>query len=97
MVAGDKRVCTRLMQILKNRAFVKIGAEGVYTMSLPELGLGVAMKSRDGSFRAVEVAVSQLACDLLALDEQKLEEMKPLTNPVLKNWNGIEVGSARLA
>lgn len=97
MVAGDNRACTQLMQTLGNRAFVKVGAEGVYTMSLPELGLGVAMKSRDGSFRAVEVAVSQLACDLFALDEQKLEEMKPLTNPVLKNWNGIEVGSARLA
>ena len=97
MVAGDKRVCTQLMQTLGNRAFVKVGAEGVYTMSLPELSLGIAMKSRDGSFRAVEVAVSQLACDLLKLDEVNREKMKPLTNPVLKNWNGIEVGTARLA
>lgn len=97
MVAGDNRVCTQLMQTLGNRAFVKVGAEGVYTMSLPELGLGVAMKSRDGGFRAVEVAVSQLACNLLKLEDDKLEAMKPLTNPVLKNWNGFEVGSARLA
>lgn len=97
MVAGDKRVCTQLMQTLGKRAFVKVGAEGVYTMSLPELGLGVAMKSRDGGFRAVEVAVSQLACDLLKLDESDTKNMKPLTNPVLKNWNGIEVGTARLA
>ncbi len=97
MVAGNNRVCTQLMQTLGNRAFVKVGAEGVYTMSLPELGLGVAMKSRDGSFRAVEVAVSQLACDLLKLDETDREKMKLLTNPVLKNWNGIEVGSARFA
>lgn len=97
MVAGDKRVCTQLMQTLAKRAFVKVGAEGVYTMSLPELGLGVAMKSRDGGFRAVEVAVSQLACDLLKLDESDTKNMKPLTNPVLKNWNGIEVGTARLA
>ncbi len=97
MVAGDNRVCTQLMQTLDNRAFVKVGAEGVYTMSLPELGLGIAMKSRDGSFRAVEVAVSQLACDLLKLDEVDVQKMKPLTNPILKNWNGIEVGSARLA
>ena len=96
MVAGDKRVCTQLMQTLGNRVFVKVGAEGVYTMSLPELGLGVSMKSRDGSFRAVEVAVSQLACDLLKLDELDREKMKPLTNPILKNWNGFEVGSARL-
>lgn len=96
MVAGDKRVCTQLMQTLGNRAFVKVGAEGVYTMSLPEVGLGVAMKSRDGGFRAVEVAVSQLVCDLLKLGEADLEKMQPLTNPVLKNWNGFEVGTARL-
>lgn len=97
MVAGDNRVCTQLMQTLGNRAFVKVGAEGVYTMSLPELGLGVAMKARDGNFRAVEVTVSQLACDLLKLDEADMQAMKPLTNPVFKNWNGIEVGSAQLA
>lgn len=97
MVAGDERVCTSLMQTLGTRAFVKVGAEGVYTMALPEKGLGVAMKSRDGNFRAVEVAVSTLACDLLELDQQEREKMKFLTHPVLKNWNGFEVGSARLA
>lgn len=97
MVAGDNRVCTSLMKALGNRAFVKVGAEGVYTMSLPELGLGVAMKSRDGGFRAVEVAVSQLACNLLKLDEAEQKRMATLTNPILTNWNNIEVGSARLA
>ncbi len=97
MVAGDNRVCTQLMQALGNRAFVKVGAEGVYTMSLPEFGLGVAMKSRDGGFRAVEVTVSQLAFDLLKLDEEDIEKMRPLIHPVLKNWNGFEVGTARLA
>ena len=97
MVAGDNRVCTKLMQTLGSRAFVKVGAEGVYTMSLPEVGLGVALKARDGSFRAAEVAVSQFACDLLHLDDVELEKMKPLTNPVQRNWNRIEVGSLRLA
>jgi L-asparaginase II len=97
MVAGDERVCTQLMKTLGNRAFVKVGAEGVYTLSLPELGLGAAMKARDGNFRAVEVAVSQLCCDLLKLDEQAKGEMKSLTNPVLTNWNGFEVGSMRMA
>lgn len=97
MVAGDRRVCTQLMQTLGNRAFVKVGAEGVYTMSLPELGLGVAMKARDGGFRAVEVTVAQLSCDLLKLNESDIEKMQPLTNPILKNWNGVKVGTARLA
>lgn len=92
MVAGKKRVCTQLMQALGNRAFVKVGAEGVYTASLPELGYGIAMKARDGNFRAVEVAVSSIISDVLELNEKETAEMKPLVNPVLKNWNGIEVG-----
>lgn len=97
MVAGDKGVCTLLMKALPNRIFVKVGAEGVYTASIPELGLGIAMKARDGNFRAVEVAVSTLAYDLLETNEEEKSALQPLINPVLKNWNGIEVGVSRMA
>ncbi len=97
MVAGDRRVCTQLMQALPGRAFVKVGAEGVYTASLPEKGLGIAMKARDGSFRAVEVAVSTLIANLIALSEQEAAAMQALVRPVLHNWNGLEVGQLRMA
>ncbi|MEM9278202.1 MAG: asparaginase, partial [Pseudomonadota bacterium] len=96
MVAGDERVCTQIMQALGSRAFVKVGAEGVYTASLPELGCGIAMKARDGNFRAVEVAISTLIGELLKLDETEQASMLPIVQPVLKNWNGIEVGSMRM-
>jgi len=96
MVAGRKRVCTELMQALGTRAFVKVGAEGVYTASLPEVGLGVAMKARDGNFRAVEVAVCAVVSQFLELTEPETVAMKPLLRPVIKNWNGLNVGSARI-
>lgn len=95
MVAGTERVCTQLMQALPGRVFVKVGAEGVYTAALPELGYGIAMKARDGSFRAVEVAVSKLAEHYLELDDLEVARLKPLTKPILKNWNGFEVGSIK--
>jgi len=95
MVAGDKRACTKIMKALPNRAFVKVGAEGVYSASLPELGIGIAMKARDGNFRAVEVAVASMVADLLELNNSEIKALAPLINPVLKNWNGIEVGGLR--
>ena len=97
MVAGKERVCTQLMQALGNRAFVKVGAEGVYTASLPELGFGVAMKARDGNSRAVEVAIAGTIESLLELDENEASSLKRLSNPVLKNWNGHEIGQLRLS
>ncbi|MGI9353378.1 MAG: asparaginase [Rhizobiaceae bacterium] len=96
MVAGDERVCTLLMQALGKRAFVKTGAEGVYTASLPELGYGVAMKARDGNARAVEVAVSAVIEQCLDLNDEEAKCLKPLCEPVLKNRNNIEVGCIRL-
>ena len=96
MVAGANRLCTRLMQVLGRRALVKVGAEGVYTASLPELGIGIAMKAHDGSLRAVELAVSALVAQYLELNERETQAMQPLLRPVVKNCTGMEVGLARI-
>ena len=97
MVAGTDRVCTQLMEALPGRVFVKVGAEGVYTASLPEKGFGIAMKARDGNFRAVEVAITDLVRRHLDLNDAERIQLDPLLNPVLRNWNGIEVGDAQMA
>lgn len=97
MVGGTDRVCTRLMRALSKRAFVKVGAEGVYTASLPETGFGIAMKARDGNPRAVEVAIAGLIAGLLRLEGNELDQMTPLLKPELKNWNGIKTGHMQLA
>ena len=55
------------------------------------------MKARDGSFRAVEVAVSTLMANLITLSEQEAAAMQALVRPVLYNWNGLEVGQLRMA
>lgn len=97
MVAGEKRVCTMLMRALKNRAFVKFGAEGVFTASLPELGLGIAMKSRDGSTRAVEVSIASVVARLLPLGEDEINSLAFLVSPKLKNANRYQVGCLRFS
>lgn len=97
MVAGSKRFDTQIMQTLGNRAFTKTGAEGVFTAALPELGVGIALKCHDGTTRAAEVACATMVESLLELSKNESNALKRLTNPILKNWNGIEVGGIRMA
>jgi L-asparaginase II len=96
MVAGTGRFDTRVMQLLGERVFCKVGAEGMYCAALPTLGLGVAIKMDDGNnARAVEVVMAAVVLSLLALDDAEREFMQRLATPTLKNWNGIEVGGLR--
>ena len=70
-VGGTGRFCTEVMQRLGARAFVKVGAEGVYCGALPERGLGIAVKCDDGAARAGEVIMAALIARFGALSEQE--------------------------
>jgi len=95
MVAGSGRFDTRAMELLRERIFIKTGAEGVYCGAIPELGYGIALKCDDGAGRAAEVVMAELLGRFLKLDEAGLAAFAPLRETVLKNWNGIEVGRVR--
>ena len=93
MVAGTGRLDTRLMTHFGARVFCKVGAEGVYCASLPELGLGLALKMDDGNTaRAAEVAVVALIESLLPLDDADHAFVAPLRDLEMRNWNGRLVG-----
>ena len=94
-VAGSERMDTRLMSAGQGRFMVKTGAEGVYCGAVPELGLGIAIKCDDGAGRAAETIIAALLARLLARDEGLSNVLREMANPVLKNWNGIEVGRIR--
>ncbi|MGL5448454.1 MAG: asparaginase, partial [Rhabdaerophilum sp.] len=64
-VAGTKRFDTEAMEQLRQRAFIKMGAEGVYCGALPEKGLGVAIKIDDGATRAAEIAMAAILARFL--------------------------------
>jgi L-asparaginase II len=95
MVAGTDKFDTIAMETLRERAFVKAGAEGVYCAALPELGFGIALKADDGRGRAAEVMMASLLLHFLDLDDGQRKVVEALARPVLKNWNGIEVGMLR--
>jgi L-asparaginase II len=83
------------MQTAPGRIFVKVGAEGVFCAAVPELGLGIALKCDDGAGRAAEIMIAAVLAKLRTDDEVLAGSMIKAANPVLKNWNGIEVASLR--
>jgi L-asparaginase II len=95
-VAGSGRFCTEIMQLLRPRAFVKTGAEGMFCAALPEQGLGIAIKCDDGAGRASEVIMAALIARFLPLNDAERTALSRWLNPTLRNWNGIEVGELRL-
>ena len=92
MVGGSTRFDTRVMQRLGERACVKAGAEGMHCAALPGRGLGVAIKIDDGQTRAAEAAMAAVVESALALDAGDAAFLRGLSDIMLRNWNGFEVG-----
>ena len=95
MVAGTKRFDTEVMRLLGARAFIKVGAEGVYCASLPEPGLGVAIKIDDGATRAAEVVMAEILARFLNLPEALSAGLERFRKPEIANWRGTRTGFVR--
>jgi len=93
--SGTGRADLKLMEAGGGRVFTKTGAEGVFCVALPELGLGIALKCDDGAGRAAEAMVASVLAGLSARDEALSARLADLARPVLTNWNGIAVGRLR--
>ncbi len=96
MVGGAQRFDTLVMHRLGERVFCKVGAEGMYCAALPERGVGVAIKIRDGNnARAAEVTMAAAIEALVSLDDEERKFIARYSDFTLVNWNGWEVGALR--
>ena len=93
-VAGKGRFCTDVMSQLPAPAFVKAGAEGVYCASLPESGLGLALKIDDGAKRAAEAA---MVAALGALLPDSGEQLHGVWDGRITNWRGEVTGNTQIS
>ncbi|MBC8365607.1 MAG: asparaginase [Actinobacteria bacterium] len=89
LVAGSDRACTRLICEAGGAAVVKTGAEGVYCGVIPDTGVGIAVKARDGARRGTEAAITWLLGRLEVIDG---DGVLPLTNHA-----GTRVGEVRVS
>ena len=96
-VAGTGRLATVAMERLRERAFVKGGAEGVFCAALPNQGLGIAFKCDDGAGRAAEAVMAALLIRLMQLEPDARATLERFAQPAISNWNGVEVGRLRPA
>jgi L-asparaginase II len=94
-VAGTDRFCTIVMEALRGKAAIKVGAEGVYTGALPELGLGIALKIEDGASRAAEIAMGQILKKLDVIDQATEAALARVLTPAIRNWAGTQTGAIR--
>ena len=92
-VAGTGRFCTEVMTSLRERVFVKTGAEGVLCAALPEQGLGLALKIDDGATRAAEAAMAALLARFLPRGDEGRAELERFARPILRNWHRTAIGS----
>lgn len=92
MVGGTGRFCTDFMKVAKGRLFGKLGAESVYLIGDKKLGIGIAIKIEDGSYRALYPAALEILRQLNILTREQLEQLMPHYMPKLKNARGEEVG-----
>jgi L-asparaginase II len=96
LVAGEGRVCTKLMRACAGRAVVKTGVEGVYLAMLPDRGLGIALKISDGATRAAETTLGALLVKFGALGGGHREARALMATPIYTQAGAI-IGHVRPA
>ena len=96
MVSGSGGFCTEVMKVTGERAAIKTGAEGVYCATLPDLGLGIALKVDDGAKRASTVVMGALLVRLGILDQADAERLNNTLLPRIENRAGRHVGDLRI-
>jgi L-asparaginase II len=94
MVAGRGQFCSVLMDCLKDIAFLKGGAEGVFCAALPKRGIGIALKIDDGAKRAAEAAIAAVLKALLPEARRAIGEACDFK---LRTWRGRDVGAVAAA
>jgi L-asparaginase II len=94
-LAGSDRFDTRLIEVTDGRIIGKMGAEGLFAITVPKDGLGIVIKIEDGNERALYPAVVETLQQLDLLVPSELEALSSFHYPVLRNWQGTEVGRIR--
>ena len=95
LVGGTGRLCTRLMEVTDGRVVAKVGAEGVYGAAVPERGLGIGLKARDGAKRAGEAALLGVLDALGVLGADERDALAKWWRPDVRNTRDEVVGSIR--
>jgi len=96
MVGGTGRSDTDLMRATESRVVSKVGAEGLWSMGLRDTGVGVAVKSADGSSDAARRAGLAVLRLMGAIDDDAWTALEPHHSPIRRNHRDLDVGRIRV-
>ncbi|MVO99248.1 asparaginase [Paenibacillus lutrae] len=94
-LAGEDRFDTQLIEATGGRIIGKMGAEGLFALTVPEESLGLVLKIEDGAQRALYCAVLEALNQLGLLRPSELKALAAFREPKVTNWRGTEVGVIR--
>ena len=97
MVGGTGRLCTDLMTHTNGKLFAKSGAEGVYTVGVPDRKIGIAVKIDDGNSRGIGCVIIEVLKQLGILDLDELEALRKHHWITQKNHRNDVVGEIKPA
>lgn len=95
LLGGTDRFDTVLLQETSGAVLAKVGAEGVHSVAVPALGLGMAIKVEDGALRAQHVAVLTALQKLGILPVDLPPRLADFVSRPVRNTRGEVVGEVR--
>jgi L-asparaginase II len=94
-VGGTERFDTVLIEESEGAILSKVGAEGVHSFCVPELGIGGAIKVADGALRAQHVALVHLLESLDLFSGGIPPRLAEFMRRPIRNTRGDDVGEIR--
>lgn len=95
LLGGTDRFDTVLLQETEGAIIAKVGAEGVHSVAIPSLGMGLALKVEDGALRAQHAAVLTALQQLGVLPTELPPRLAEFAWKAIRNTRGAPVGEIR--
>lgn len=95
LFGGSDRFDTVMLEETEGGVLTKVGAEGVHSVAVPALGIGLAIKVEDGAIRAQHIAVLRALQALGVLPNELPPRLAEFVNRPLRNTRGEAVGLVR--
>ncbi|ANS74213.1 L-asparaginase [Paenibacillus yonginensis] len=92
MVAGQNRFDTDVMRAFRGNLVSKTGAEGVQCLGIVNSGIGIAVKTEDGTARATSVAAMEVLKQLGVGDEGIYKELETYLHMPVTNARKEKIG-----
>ncbi len=92
LVEGTTGFSSDLVAVTGGRIIGKVGGEGLYCMSIPDEGLGLALKVEDGNRRATSPAAVELLRVMNLITDRELRALTHHHSTPIINHQGTEIG-----